>query len=217
MWKLIAAATATLFGATTGADTPRQGFFTQKRVNFWRDGAPDRAAPPPGVSESIWAEPIRLPDGRFTTFVPPRQVLEFLENPTRENARKYLEWQSQRMDRMRKAAAVLSEVQREKSAKETNREAPTGTPVAITYFKKAGCPACARQDVVLSDLKEKQPHLSIKPLEPGQEPELWQRLGVTAVPALLIGVEGRRPVLLRGFSDAAKILTAIRGGPHEGK
>lgn len=217
MWKLISAAMATLFGATAGADTPRQGFFPQKRVDFWRAGGPEHPPPTPGVSESVWAEPIRLPDGRFTTYVPPRQVLEFLENPTRENARKYLEWQSERMERIRKAAAVLSEVQREKSSKETSREAPAGTPLTITYFKKAGCPACARQDAVLSDLKEKHPHLTIKPLEPGQEPELWQRLGVTAVPALLVNVEGRPPVLLRGFSDAAKILTSIRGGSHEGK
>ncbi len=210
MWKLIAA--ATFLTTPAGADAPPQGFFTQKRVDFWRDGGAAKTAPTPAVSESIWAEPIRLPDGRFTTFVPPRQVLEFLENPTRENARKYLQWQSQRMDKMRKAAAVLAEVQREKSV-----PLLPSTPVSVTYFKKANCPYCARQDAVLSSLKEKLPNLAIKPLEPGQEPEFWQRLGVTAVPALLLSAEGRKPVLLRGYSDAAKILSALTGGPHEGK
>ena len=119
----------------------RQGFFNQKAVDFWRDGSPARtAAPETGatVTESIWAEPIRLPDGRMTTHVPPRRVLEFLENPTRENAQKYLEWQSERMEKIRKAAAMLSELQREKSAKATDNEAMTGDPVTLTYFKKAG-------------------------------------------------------------------------------
>jgi len=42
-------------------------------------------------------------------------------------------------------------------------------------------------------------------------------LDVKAVPALLIGVEGRPPVMLRGFADAAKILSVINGVPNEGK
>lgn len=119
----------------------RQGFFTQKAVDFWGDGGPAPAATAnsgASVVESIWAEPTRLPDGRYTTYVPPRPVLEFLEKPTRENARKYLEWQSERMEKMRKAAAMLSELQREKSAKAEKSQAMISAPVTITYFKKAG-------------------------------------------------------------------------------
>jgi hypothetical protein len=71
--------------------------------------------------------------------------------------------------------------------------------------------------VVLSNLKERFPDLAIKPLEVGEEPELWRRLGVTAVPTLQIAAPGRRPVLLRGYADADKILSAIQGAPHEGK
>lgn len=106
-------------------------FWTEKRVDFWRDGSADRkSASDSNPSESIWAEPMRLPDGRYTTYVPPRQVLEFLENPTRENALKYLEWQTARTEKMRKAAAMLAEV--------TRNEPRLDVPVAITYFKKAG-------------------------------------------------------------------------------
>ncbi len=118
----------------------KRGFFSEKRVDFWRDGSADRKPATDSnasASESIWAEPIRLQDGRYTTYVPPRQVLEFLENPTRENALKYVEWQTQRMDKMRKAAAMLAEVNREKSGKETQDKPLTDDPVAITYFKKA--------------------------------------------------------------------------------
>jgi len=42
-------------------------------------------------------------------------------------------------------------------------------------------------------------------------------LGVSAVPALLVSVEGRHPVLVRGYADADKILTAIKGVSHESK
>jgi hypothetical protein len=112
MWKLIVALLVAPSIAEAKQDAQaRQGFFSQKAVSFWREETPARtAATSPG--ESIWAEPIRLPDGRFSTYVPPRQVLEFLENPTRENARKYLDWQSERMEKIRKAATILSELQR---------------------------------------------------------------------------------------------------------
>ena len=119
----------------------KQGFFNEKRVDFWRDGSADRKQASDSnanPAESIWAEPMKLPDGRYTTYVPPRQVLEFLENPTRENALKYIEWQTERMDKMRKAAAMLAEVNREKSGKEAHEKPLTDDPVAITYFKKAG-------------------------------------------------------------------------------
>lgn len=111
-----------------------RAFFTHHRVDFWKDGSAERK-PASNPNESIWAEPVRLPDGRFTTYLPPRPVLEFLENPTRENAAKYLEWQSERMGKMRKAASLLAEIQRGAMEK---RAVATGGPIAITYFKKAG-------------------------------------------------------------------------------
>jgi len=122
-------------------DQARPSFFDRKAVDFWRDGSAARAdaAPPaPAAPESIWAEPIRLPDGRYTTYLPPRPVLEFLERPTRENARKYLDWQSARMDKMRKAAALLTEMQREKASRTAKAEVAVDDPVTVTYFKKAG-------------------------------------------------------------------------------
>lgn len=215
MGKLI----AVLLGAavqTPREPEPRPGFFGDRGVNFWREGSLSRAAGAKGgavSAESIWAEPVRLPDGRYATYVPPRAVLEFLENPTREGARKYLEWQAERLERMRKAAALLAELQRG-NVSETPR---ADLPVAITYFRKPGCPACARQDVVLSGLRERLPLLAVRPVEPGEEPELWRRLGITSVPALLVSVPGRRPVLLRGLAGADRILSAIEGVPHEGQ
>ena len=145
MCKMTAFFTAILLAASIAEaqqeNKSRQGFFNEKRVDFWRDGSADRKTANEtdgGVTESIWAEPIRMPDGRYTTYLPPRPVLAFLDNPTQENARKYLEWQSQRMDKIGKASAILAEVQREKSGKTAKLGVPTSDPIAITYFKKAG-------------------------------------------------------------------------------
>jgi len=144
MRTLIVVASALLLpdptdGAAQDAQ-PSRGFFTDKAVDFWRDGStgPKTAAgPEKSISESIWAEPIRLPDGRYTTYLPPQPVLQFLENPTRETGLKYLAWQSERMEKMRKAAAILSSLQQK--ATSTQKDAPDlGVPVSITYFKKAG-------------------------------------------------------------------------------
>jgi hypothetical protein len=141
MWKVIVTLPAMLL-ATSVAEAMQDAlakprFFDQKAVDFWGNGSPARTGPA-APSESIWAEPIRLPDGRTTTYLPPRPVLEFLENPTRENARKYLDWQAERMERMRKAAALLAELQREKSPKPREGDIVSGAPVTLTYFKKAG-------------------------------------------------------------------------------
>lgn len=119
---------------------PTRGFFTDKAVDFWRDGSAGSkaaTASEKGITESIWAEPIRLPDGRYTTYLPPRPVLQFLEEPTRENGLKYLAWQSERMEKMRKAAAILSSLNQK--AAPAQKDAPaSGIPVSITYFKKEG-------------------------------------------------------------------------------
>jgi len=145
MWKVIASLLTLLLASSVveaGQDAQaRPQFFTRKTVDFWGDGSPTPAGAveqSPARPESIWAEPIRLPDGRYTTYLPPRPVLEFLENPTRESARKYLDWQAERMEKMRKAAALLTAIQREKSPKPPEGDIAAGAPVAITYFKKAG-------------------------------------------------------------------------------
>jgi len=134
-WAIFAAASV----AEAQQDTrTRAAFFAEKRVNFWHADQSARPAPEQPVTESIWAEPTRLPDGRYTTYLPPRAVLQFLENPTRETAQKYLDWQAQRMDKLKKAAAILGEVQQEKSAKAVDQPQAAAGPVTITYFKKAG-------------------------------------------------------------------------------
>ena len=90
------------------------------------------------IRESIWAEPIKLPDGRYSLYVPPGPVLEFLENPTKKTARAYLAWQEERTRKMKKAIRLLEVVKRKlaaerEAARKKVEDTKTG-PFTITYF-----------------------------------------------------------------------------------
>jgi hypothetical protein len=84
-------------------------------------------APRERVEESLWAEPMKGPDGQLRVYVPPKPVRDFLEKPTAENARAYLGWNQARMRKMDEAVDVLREV----SARHfgTTAPAPEGPPI----------------------------------------------------------------------------------------
>ena len=67
------------------------------------------AATKPSVEEQLWAEPVTGADGQARVYVPPRAVREFLDNPTAENARAYLQWNRERISRVERANAVMME------------------------------------------------------------------------------------------------------------
>ena len=83
--------------------------------------APDKAEPAqkavpqppsakPQVEESMWAEPVRGPDGQLRVYLPPKPVQDFLEKPTPENARAYLAWNQARIRQMDEAVNVMRDV-----------------------------------------------------------------------------------------------------------
>jgi hypothetical protein len=123
-------------------DGERSSFFKKSEIDFWRTDRepPSRENP----HESIFAEPVRMPDGRYAIYVPPRQVLEFLENPTRESARGYLDWQNARSRKIATGLELIETLKREEL-----RGDPEVQPVAaseekkkgdirLTYFRQAG-------------------------------------------------------------------------------
>lgn len=63
--------------------------------------------------ENIWAEPVTSSDGKTTIYIPPRHVTDFVDNPTKENAMKYLLWNIERIEKIKKAQEVLEEVAKE--------------------------------------------------------------------------------------------------------
>ena len=109
----------------------RKPHFFETGVDFWRTGrereTPHRVTSEdrPGnipvegqdVRRSIWAEPVRMPDGRYAIYLPPKAVLQFLEDPTPESLDGYLAWKKERAGKLKKALALL----RERSAREQAR------------------------------------------------------------------------------------------------
>src|SRR5205809_333644 len=88
------------FGPCATAAPPAPTEPDIKEAPVGAEAAQKTATPPsskPKVEESIWAEPVRGPDGQLRVYLPPQRVRDFLEKPTAENARAYLEWNRLRM------------------------------------------------------------------------------------------------------------------------
>lgn len=94
-------------------------FFKKPDVDFWHTRKPKPA-----------------PQELFRDLDPP--VSDLLNNPTEENARRYLDWQRERLARIRQAARLLEKLET--------------SGIEITYHKKPGCKACDVQDLQLPDL-----------------------------------------------------------------
>jgi hypothetical protein len=210
------------------ASDPGARFF-QMTIDFWKSGPrtagprrPESAIEP--LRESIWAEPVRQPDGRFSIYVPPKAVLDFLENPTPESLKGYLDWKRARAEKLRRALELLAEHQAQQEApspppappgvapapsvrSETQDSAPK---VTLTYFHGKGCPHCATQDGTLARWLAAHPEASVRVLELGESPELWLKYRVRGTPSLLLRLPSMdAEVLLEGISDEARLDQAL--------
>ncbi len=105
---------------------------------------------------SIWAQPIVMPDGSVQMYVPPPQVMNFLNKPTPQNAKVYLAWEKERINKIAKATAILQSITKVSTANKPlfvnslpkSTSQPFSSPV-ILYFAKQGCKYCAADDMVM--------------------------------------------------------------------
>jgi len=191
-------------------------FFEKNGVAFWGD-PPKRNAASSAETETIWAEPMRMPDGRMTIYVPPKAVLAFLDKPTRETAKAYLAWQSERAAKLKAAIELLRDVRAEGEIRDNAdpaKEMPVAPRAAMTvpqgapilYFKKAGCGFCDREDAELNELAKSAP----VPVEvvPEGDPR-WKEYGVTATPSFVVTRADGRRTLVRGFMPAEQLKKLI--------
>lgn len=198
------------------------GFFRSADVDFWGEKAllaKKKATAEKPVQESIWAEPTKLPDGRTSIYLPPKAVLQFLDSPSRETAKEYLAWQGERMKRLKAAMEILRDLQAEREPKAAPMDAPKEAPAArpapastgeILYFKKAGCPWCAKEEEVLGSLTRGYPGLRVRTVALEDSPELSRAYDVTVVPTLVVSGKTGKQVALRGFMTEPQILSAIK-------
>src|SRR5579863_1449268 len=107
-------------------------------IDYWGKGTPaanpkaEILAPEVGpakiqVRETVWAQPIRTPDGSWMLYVPPKAILDFLEDPSEGTANAYLAWKSEQAEKMVRAMAILGRV---KEATSTPAKSEKGTPEA---------------------------------------------------------------------------------------
>ncbi len=145
-------------------------FFRRGDVDFWASRTRVETPAPP----ELW------PDSTA-----PAPVRRLLESPSKENARAYLAWQKERMERLRGAMAALEEAKRE--------EAPPPPP--ILYFSRPGCAWCAMQEKELQGL----PVARVPEGSP-----LWEEHAVRVTPTLV--VNGK---VLRGLATREAILKEL--------
>ena len=141
-------------------------FFGRREVDFW--GTARRVEAPP--APELW------PDSSA-----PPPVRRLLEAPSRENARAYLAWQKERMERLRGAMAALEGAKLE------------GAP--LLYFARPGCPWCALQEKELEGL----PALRVP-----EGSALWEEHAVRVTPTLVV-----RGKALRGFTPREAVLREL--------
>jgi hypothetical protein len=109
--------------------------FFEKPVDFWGTGRPKpeqataKTSSEGSLRETIWAEPTRLPDGRYAIYVPPKPVLDFLEDPTPDNLKGYLAWKKERAEKLRRALHLLEE--HRANAVPTTKAVFAGTPTKV--------------------------------------------------------------------------------------
>ncbi len=60
-----------------------------------------------------WREPMTSSNGHITYYTPPGPILSLLENPTPQNAKAYLAWQKQKVQKILKAQEVIDQVIKE--------------------------------------------------------------------------------------------------------
>jgi hypothetical protein len=123
---------------------------------------------------SIWAQPIVMPNGTIQVYVPPPQVVNFLNNPTPQNAQAYFNWEKERIAKIAKASAMLQQIaeknntsnimpvnsqttipqsqqqiQPQQATQNNNTyKSPFSTPT-ILYFAKQGCKFCMAEEFVM--------------------------------------------------------------------
>jgi hypothetical protein len=198
---------------------PPPGFFKTSEVDFWGEKAAQskkKEAEDKWPQESLWAEPIKLPDGRTQVYLPPKAVLQFLDAPSKETAKEYVAWQEERMKRLKAAMEILRQLQEEHEAPaappaappslpEAPAPAPASPPAEILYFKRASCPWCAKEDGVLASLLQSHPRLQIRQVLIEDAPDLARAAGVTVVPTLVLRSKSGKSLALQGFMTKEQI------------
>ncbi len=175
----------------------------------------------PAPIENIWTEVHQGPDGKLYYYTPPKIVLDFIMNPTKENARTYLQWNQQRLAMYERASQVLMEVAMEEGVipeeKFAGIEKPPPVPKParpkLLFFSREGCPYCKDEIPIVEKFIKEHPDefdfLCIYTTTKEEPPKLpftcikdtgeSQRYSVTTYPSLVFIWGGEDNFGIEGF------------------
>jgi len=97
----------------------------------------------------LWCDPQMDPaTGQITCKMPPKVVLNLLQNPTPENAKKYIEWNQKKMEQIAKAQQIVEQItgdsQKEQISVKDIKE--------VNFYFSTSCPHCLKQAQVIKKL-----------------------------------------------------------------
>lgn len=106
----------------------------------------------------------------YTNYKPPKVVIDLLNNPTKQNAIKYLEWQRRRTQKLMAAVKVLNSVEKELY---TSKPKHLNDDLLVVFFSPE-CPHCKDQLSILKNVVKDYPSLDLV-LYPVDNPQLAQQ------------------------------------------
>ena len=107
----------------------------------------------------------------YTNFKPPKVVLNFLNNPTKQNAVKYLKWQRESTEKLLVAMRVLRQVEKEMY---TAKPKHLSDDILVVFFSPE-CPHCRDQLNILKNVVKDYPSIDIV-LYPIDNPPMAEKL-----------------------------------------
>ena len=93
----------------------------------------------------------------YTNYKPPKVVLDFLNNPTKQNAVKYLKWQRERTQKLLAAIRVLRQVEKEMY---TAKPKHLSDDLLVVFFSPE-CPHCRSQLAILKNVVKDYPNIDM--------------------------------------------------------
>ena len=186
------------------------------------------------ISQDLWIEPAISADGKVSYYRPPQVVVDFLDDPTKENGKAYIEWNQQKLAKITKAQGVLQEL-----AGEMNLIPPTQPPQEVSaslpkavsdqktanvvFFLLRGCPYCEKQKELIEDLFKKRPDLHIEvfgknyteedikqlPFPAKIDDGLSRQLGLNTYPSVFIQNQYGKKLIMPGLIDQGLFETLL--------
>lgn len=118
-------------------------------------------------SSDLWVEPMISKDGKITMYTPPKEVKDFLDNPTEETGKNYLDWSLKRLEKLKKAETILQKLNQDLVNNKFNYRETYASEILtkdiqyMAFFLIKGCPYCAQQIGNIIKLKEQRPEIKI--------------------------------------------------------